>query len=273
MELNAAAGEFEDESIDLLHIARTSSEVDSSPLDLTTWKPKLRLGGVIVITSSAESAADDFGRKLWRGLSESFPSVLVDTSHLLGIAQIPSDEGTPLIALLEQQFSHLRTLFRVLGERVDYRHVIGAEPVSAHGLRLYISELLTEHADVFRRIEAQHQSEIDATNQKVASLSEQLLASAYEISERKTEADTLLATLSRYAADYERERNAFHTQLSELHHRHGADLDTLRHEINLRDIKIQAIISTVSWQVTKPLRVIQRLLIRLGLAPGHHKRR
>jgi hypothetical protein len=263
MELNAAASEFEDKSVDLLHIAPRNYEADNAPLDLTTWRPKLRPGGVIVITGSKENSTDDSERKLWRLLSEMFPAVLVSASHLAGIAQIPHEGEAPLVELLEKESGQLSLLFRLLGERVEYRHVIGSDPISARGLRMYLSGLLAEHAALVHHMEEQHRSEIEDRDLRIISVNEQLIARAYEVNERQAEADALLARLSKYAAEYEREREGLRAQVEELHRERGIDIATLTHEINLREIRINTIMATRSWQVTKPLRAIQALLIRL----------
>jgi hypothetical protein len=269
MELSEALSEFGDETIDFLHIVRTNDAIDSSPLDLATWMPKVRPGGVIVLTQVPDDR-DDSRSKVWRQLSEWYPSASIGLPGLLGIVQIPCDGRAPLVEFLQAESSGVSALFRALGERVEYRHVLSSEPLSSAGIRRYLSELIEQHADEIRRMEAERHALSEAHDRELASVSEKLLTQAYELSELQSEADYLLAKLASRAAAREREVAAYEGEIAELKaakanelEQHVSETSLLHSELADREAHIQALSRTVSWRLTRPLRIVQSTRMKL----------
>ncbi len=273
MELNDAVSQFDQECIDFLHIARPDDAADCAPLDLSIWRPKLRPGCVIMLSRSKQDGGDDPETKLWPLLSEWYPSTFLSSPHLMAVAQVPYEAEAPIVDFLRSDPTALSAFFRLLGQRFEYRHVIGSDPMSPDALRRYLSKVLNDHAEDIARLENQHAVAIDALDQQITSMDERLFVRSSELSNRQTEADILLARLASSAASYDREREDLHARVSELNERHSLDLATLQHQINLRDIHINelntyinAITTTRSWRMTRPLRMVQAALIRLKVA-------
>jgi hypothetical protein len=274
MEFSEALSEFDDESIDLLHVARTSEAIDGSHLDLTAWTPKLRNGGIILVTNVASDERDDGPRRVWRELSESCPSASVSLPGLVGVVQVPVDGKSPLVDLLQAEQRGASALFRSLGERMEYRHALSSEALSSGGIRRYLSDVMEENAGDIRRLEAQHGATLEAKDRELASVSERLLTRAYELKDAQSEADCLLAKLATQAARHEQElasqqqalaqlQDAHASELQQLLASHVAEVAVLRGEIANRDAHIEAVSGTLSWRVTRPLRMVQSTRLKL----------
>lgn len=276
MDLNEAAAEFSDASVDLVHVARIDSETEIGILDLAIWARKVRPGGVIVITTPSRDP-DDAARKAWQQIEEWYPSAVLDLPGLLGVAQIPLEGEVPLIAYLRAYPKGLSSLFRSLGERVEYRYLIGSEPKSGTALRRYISNLMEQHAEDVRRNEEEYRVARGRLEQEVADLSDRLTMRAHEVVALHSEIDMLMAKLATQAAAHEREltqlrQRAVHdvaelewrrsTELADLTFMHATETATLHAEIAKREEHIQALTRTVSWRMTKPLRVVQSIRMR-----------
>jgi len=278
MELDDAPSQFDPASIDFLHIAPPDRTRNSAPVDLSLWRPKLRAGSVVMVSRSTEDGVDDPMIKVWQLLSDWYPSAFVGSPYLAGVAQVPYETGAPLVEFLQSNATALSTFFRLLGERFEYRYVIGSDPMSPDALRRYFSQILSDHAEEVSRSDKQQAAALDALNEQIASINERLFVGAAEVNTLQAETDILLAKLASSAATYDREREDLHLRLSELNERHRQHLATLQHQINLRDIQINelsthinAMVATRSWQITKPLRMIQRVLVRLRLAEHFRK--
>jgi hypothetical protein len=247
-EIQAAASEFEDGSIDLLHVARVEEISGGSPVDLDVWGPKLSDRSIVVITGAADGREmDDVTLKMWHHLSDTYPSALIRLPGPVGLAEHPRDGRAPLVEFLQSAPDQLSSLFRLLGERTDFRHIVGSDAQSGAGLQTYISGLTREHAEDLRRIRDQHQVRVEELERRLASEMDRCIEKADQLRQIQFEADFLLAQLARRAAGFEDQQHTVEPLAAIL-----AD----------RNAYIEALTNTVSWRVTRPLRAIQTRLIR-----------
>lgn len=253
MPLNEAVGEFADGSIDFLHVAPLGDGIGGSVPDLALWMPKIRPGGVVVVSSIVGDKPDDATQKLWHQLAEYCPFVSLAGPDLAGIGQVPADDGSRIVEILRTHSKSVSSLLRVLAERIEFRHLLGSEPVTAGGLRRHLAESIDVHAEEVARITAQSQEAREALQQELASISEQLLARWRQAEELQTEADCLLAKLAVQAAAHERELEGLRRELD----RSVDERKRLEGEVEQREALIQAVTRTLSWRLTRPLRMIQ----------------
>lgn len=264
--VNAAAGEFESESIDFLHVADPGAGQGDSQVEVSAWMPKLRPGGVVLITCGDGTGDSDAAAKLWQRLRENWPSTAIGLPTLTGLIQVPDHTGAPLVDALAST-SAASTLFRSLGERIEYRHILGPAPVSpASALRL------------LHRSECERRELLTAKDRELAMLAERLQEQSAEMQQLRDQVDVLLARLASQAAAHERQTAAlkkgfredlahaemrFTTAVAELSARYVAESTELRSEIARRDAHITAVSRTLSWRVTGPLRKVQSFRLRL----------
>ena len=280
-----AVGEFEHESIDFLHVP-SSHNAKRPLLDLLSWASRMRPGGVILFTSDLNGSSDGVTNKEWQQLMEWFPAEQIGLSGLVGVAQLPIDGRTPLLDVLRFQSSIATSLFRWLGERIQYRHVFGTQPVSSESIRLQLARLQNEQADQIMQMQAEHDGTLRAIRSELADISERLLVRAREADHLELERDRLLARLASRAGDLERHSQKIQQQyaerLSEIDEWHAREHDRVKDEfraveegmqgeimqlhleVKLREDHIAALGGTLSWRLTRGLRLLQRVRMKLA---------
>lgn len=251
MDLGMAVAEFDDESVGVLHIAPGPRESDGSSFDPSMWLAKVEPGGVVVVTCGDDHGPDEGTTKVWQQISEHLPSTVLQLPGFVGIAERPRDGDTPTVQSLQSNPRSASALFRSLGERMDLRHVLGTEPTTAGGIQRYISQLTSTHAIEFRQTEARHSLAIKGLQDQLASTYDRLLSKSHEIGQLQNDADYLMAKLADQSAHHER-------SVAELR----VQLEALGHTCNAHVAEINAIRNTVSWRFTKPLRLIQSVLLK-----------
>ena len=256
MDPNEAVSEFKFDSIDLLHIAPTFA--DSGPsLDPLLWIPKLRPGGVLVVTGVDDAGPDEATAKVWQQVSECYPSTVLDLPRFVGIAQRPGDGIMDLVGPLEASPRTAAALFRSLGDRVDLRHVLSSEPLTAPGIQKYVAHLVATHESDFREAEARHALAIKGLQDELAATYDRLVAKSVELGQIQNETDYLLAKLADQSARSERRIRLLEDQL-----------EALRRHAESQEAEIMAVKRTFSWRVTRPLRIIQTVLLRFRRLTG-----
>jgi GT2 family glycosyltransferase len=95
---DAAASDFDNRSIDLLHIdgLHTYNAVAN---DFTTWLPKLSDRGVVILHDIAETGRDFGVWRLWDDLSRDYATFRMDHNHGLGMAVVGSHPPGPVASL------------------------------------------------------------------------------------------------------------------------------------------------------------------------------
>ncbi|MCL2393675.1 MAG: class I SAM-dependent methyltransferase [Acidimicrobiaceae bacterium] len=276
---NAAVGEFEDESIDLLHLARASFGDGDVPVDTGAWLRKVRPGGVVVVSAVSESSGDGMTLKVWQEIASTHPSVVLRLRPAVGVAQVAPGPGDRLVDILSGGVSS--TLFRVLGERVDLRHAVSSTAISAEQLRRRLADLDSRHSEEVRRLQGEHSAALETVKGDLAAASARSLSYAQEAIELRAEADMLLARLASQQTRHEHEVNRLAAATAELEIRHLGEIEGFEQLVEQlrerqhadsvtiaeREAYIAALKHTVSWRITWPLRAVQSA--RLGRARRH----
>ncbi|MBO0691470.1 MAG: class I SAM-dependent methyltransferase [Acidimicrobiaceae bacterium] len=270
-DVNAAVAEFDDESIDLLHIARVSTGGEDEPADPGPWLRKVRPGGVVVVPSASDSAGDARTHKLWQEIASSHPAVVLNLRPSVGVAQVAPPPHASLIEVLKADVGVASTLFRVLGERTDLRHAVGSTAVSPEQLRRHLVELASRHAEEVRRLQGQHQAELETVKADLAGTAARSLRNAQEATELRAEADMLLARLATQATRHDHEVDRLLATTAELEARHRAEIERFERQVDQLqerqgaqsltiaelEARIAAMKNQLSWRVTGPLRAVQ----------------
>ncbi|MBP2294389.1 glycosyltransferase [Azospirillum rugosum] len=121
MTFDEAVSEFDDGSIDLLHIDGRHS-YDAVRHDFETWRPKMSRRGVVLFHGIAERRGDAGVWRLWEDVSAAHPSFAFLHAHGLGVLGLGEDVPDAVRALFAVQaeggeaLDTVRRLFERLGE-------------------------------------------------------------------------------------------------------------------------------------------------------------
>lgn len=229
-----ASRRFSEESIDLLHI-RAADAVNAA---LDTWLPKVKPGGFVLIDGIINRNAGSDAWRAWEQIERTFPDHFA-FHHAGGLGVLRKPGGNPLTSPLLQAITsgsaetreYVRRHYVIYNGYLDrILHIDGA----AQALNTKIEELTTE---------------VRAAHHERMFLETELKQTQFERNDARRTADHLQASLAAVrAATQPRE-----TQLQEEIQRLTGLLQSER-EI------IQALMHSLSWKVTGPLRRVMEAL-------------
>jgi hypothetical protein len=179
------------------------------------------------------------------------------------VAQVPLGNATPLIDLLRNAPPAFRGLFALFAERSEFRHLLGPEPVSPSAIRALL-ESLAESRQVERETFEVALRTSRETMATLATESGMLRAELIEADVEKAvmrneyfgRLDELSAKLSTSAAHYNRELTERELEIAAR----VRQAELLAGEAAEAQRKVAEILSTTSWRVTAPVRLLSRLM-------------
>ncbi len=251
--------------IQLLHLA-LSENVGRNPEHLQKWINHTTPGAVLVVTATDPEGSEYSATRDY--VADQVPSTVISlgSSSEILVAQMPRDGATPLVEFLRNAPPGFRGLFALLAERDAFRHILGPEATSPSALRALIDSL-----EENRRLEREtFHFALDATRETMATLATQSGILRDELIDYKEQArlekavmqdeyfgrlDELTAKLSTSAARYTRELTIRELAL-EARER---EAERLAGEAAESQRRLTELLSTSSWRITAPLRLLSRL--------------
>jgi hypothetical protein len=248
---------FDEMSIDVLHVTARALNNGGTRLDLTPWVQKMRHGGVILVSESGQEFGDD-AAKAWLQMSEGLPSATLALAGPIGLIQIPLEGRAPVVDLLRSEKQPAASLFRVMGERLEFRQSLGSEHTTAKGIRKYVDRMLEDHLREVQRSEAIHKLEVERLETLLESSMARLSEQSSKIAGLQREGNLLLAELAHYSTINERKLADAQRQGEELARRYQVDIANLQAHLEDRRAEVEAMRATRSWRITGPLRAARR---------------
>jgi chemotaxis protein histidine kinase CheA len=243
---NDALAQFSDRTVGLLHIAGLRT-YEAAQRDFQNWLPKVRPGGVILLSDIAQRSRGYGVWRLWEELQCKFPNFAFRHNNGLGVLWKPDgpDENN---AFLRELFSsskenqeRIRRYYCLCSERLELEHKLGLsradrEKALAEARAAHESELeeqrkahLVAIAD-FKQLQASHQQ-----------LSEDVAIERHNVEDLKAEVERLTT-----------EQEELRLESLELRRINARLATALNQERMLRS----SMEHSSSWQLTKPLRAV-----------------
>jgi glycosyltransferase involved in cell wall biosynthesis len=224
-----ALGQFEDGTIDLLHIDGCHA-YEAVRHDFEGWRPKLSDRAVVLFHDTNERGADFGVYRFWDEIRHQYPHFEFQHGHGLGVLAVGAQQSNDLQWLTrldaDDEIAFVSRFFATLGNGCRYR----------------LNSDLLERERAALSTEVRRASEALESVQKTARTSERAAQTAQE---------TILALTS---AATERDRH-----IEELRHtvsERDRQLDELRHNISERDATLAAILGSTSWRLAWPVRLV-----------------
>ncbi len=240
-----ALARFSDRSIDLLHVdgLHTYEAVSG---DFGKWLPKMSARGVMLFHDTNVRERNFGVWRLWEEIASTYPSFEFLHAHGLGVAYVGSAPRPDGVAAL---FSR-------------------SDPDTITQLRTYFARLGTSLEDRFRAtdLDVALRSQIDATQAALKGRTADAEVYTSRISE-------LEASAHKQRVEFEKQRAGFEKEISAVLRQQAAIMRRLQAEAQAAEAGKRAVIESISWRLTAPLRLVSRQAPLLARLPRQLLRR
>ena len=224
MTFDEAVAHFGDGTVDILHIDGLHT-YEAVKHDFETWLPKLSSRGIVLFHDSNVRERDFGVWRLWEELKDEHPNIEFQHSHGLGVLFIGPDQPQVVLDLVRKPESDSsRQAFKHLMARLGRSYELQAE------LRVHIGMMGETH--------------------------QRLAAALQDAEDAKRERDDIVASLQK------RESELAHLR-TDVVQRMQAELQSREERLDRLVKEQSALLSSSSWRVTAPFRLLVGAVRRL----------
>jgi|SRR5579859_1954160 len=287
---DAAAPSFADRSIDLVHIDGRHAYENVSH-DFAVWLPKLSSRGIVVFHDVNERKNDFDVWRLWSELREKYRHFEFEHGHGLGIIAVGDEIGPRLRALFDADVDgplslQIRQAYARLGaavtERIDRLNVgkvLELKEADLAGHRVELARLQADNAGYAAELtrlkadNAGYAAELTRVKADVSGYAAELARVKADLAGHAAELNRVKADAAGYAAEHTRANADLAVLAAELARRQSelaaerdraAKLSAAATASALNGEKLEAdlnaIKASLSWRITRPLRLVAKVL-------------